>query len=96
MPPPRIAPPTPNMMPNPFGASMMTPPPMQNAANPFGQNMSMGAPMQQPSQMQPGQMQPGQMQPGFISPNPNMFSSQIPNPTITFNSNTATNQQVNW
>lgn len=75
------------MMANPFGgmgaASPMTPP--TPSANPFGNmGVAMGVPLTQ--------FAPPGGAPGFISPNPNVFSSQIPNPQAPVNPNPSTSQ----
>lgn len=91
VPPPRMAPAVPNpnimvgnpmMAANPFGA----PAPMaQPAVNPFGNmGVGMGVPLTQfPQGAAPG---------GFISPSPNVFSSQIPNPQAAINPNPSSSQ----
>lgn len=93
MAPPRMAPAVPTMNPaaNPFGmpSGLTTPPTNAAVGNPFG---AMGSPFQQQAGFGMSPNQPPMAGGGFISPTPNIFSAQIPNPQAAVNPNPSSNQ----
>lgn len=88
-----MAPAVPTMNPaaNPFGmpSGLTTPPTNAAVGNPFG---AMGSPFQQQAGFGMSPNQPPMAGGGFISPTPNIFSAQIPNPQAAVNPNPSSNQ----